>query len=133
MTGFPYLATLLSLVLVCSRMASKTNVYISGQTGADAEAIIFVHGLGGNATNFDPIIQHAGLEKQFKLLAFDLEGHGLTPLTGQEVSIASYVEALKGVMDDSGVQTAIIVGHSMGGVNLTYHSNSAQLTHSWSV
>jgi len=53
------------------------------------------------------------------VLTFDLEGHGLSPLYTTNISIESYAENVKNVMDGAGVQRAVIVGHSMGGLIVT--------------
>ena len=96
---------------------SGLNVNVSGNL--DGPAVIFIHGLGGNSTNFIPVIRHAQLGETYKIITFDLEGFGLSPLSGKEVSTESYVDSVKAVLDQASVDKATVVGHSMGGVSLT--------------
>lgn len=83
---------------------------------AAQEAILFIHGLGGSGANIGPVIEASGLASTRKIITFDLEGHGLSPLSGNEVSIANYAESARAVLDVHGVEKAVVIGHSMGGV-----------------
>ena len=80
------------------------------------EAILFIHGLGGSGANIGPVIDASGLASTRKIIRFDLEGHGLSPLSGNEISIVSYAESARAVLDVHGVEKAVVIGHSMGGV-----------------
>jgi len=77
------------------------------------EPTLFIHGLGGSRANIGPIIEASG---HVRLITFDLERHGLSPLSGNEVSIVNYAESAKAVFDVRGVEKAIVIGHAMGGV-----------------
>ncbi|EIW80238.1 alpha beta-hydrolase [Coniophora puteana RWD-64-598 SS2] len=83
-------------------------------TASDLAPVVFVHGLGGNSTNWGTLIDVSGLAKQRLVLVFDLEGHGLSPLQTTDISINGYADSLASVMDSAGIQSAVIVGHSMG-------------------
>ncbi|KAM0747624.1 putative hydrolase [Meredithblackwellia eburnea MCA 4105] len=89
--------------------------------------IIFIHGLGGSSSNWLPLIQVAKLEDSHNVIAFDLEGHGLSPLSGEDISIDGFAESVKGVLETVGAQKAVVVGHSMGGlVATTFASRYAE-------
>ncbi|ORY28180.1 putative hydrolase [Naematelia encephala] len=89
-------------------------------TGAESgDTIIFIHGLGGNSTNFAPLISASGVEKTYRVVTFDFEGHGLSPLSGDGLSIATIAESVKEVLDHVGAKTAVVVGHSAGGLVAT--------------
>ncbi|KIJ67186.1 hypothetical protein HYDPIDRAFT_107906 [Hydnomerulius pinastri MD-312] len=81
--------------------------------------ILFIHGLGGSSANFGPLIEASGLSLTHQIITFDLEGHGLSPLSGNEVSIMNYAESARSVLDAVGVEKATVIGHSMGGIIAT--------------
>ena len=62
------------------------------------------------------MITASNVEKTHKVIKFDLEGHGLSPLSGQDLSIPVYANSVKEVLDNAGVKQAVVVAHSMGGV-----------------
>lgn len=74
-------------------------------------AVVFVHGLGGATTFFDPLVP--ALEKELRLLRFDFEGHGRSPLTGP-FSVASLAEDTAKVIESLPEKRAHVVAHSMG-------------------
>ncbi|YCH15223.1 alpha/beta hydrolase [Arthrobacter sp. D1-17] len=45
---------------------------------------------------------------------FDLPGYGATPRPGHQVSVAEYAAFVAAVLADEGVQSCVVVGHSMG-------------------
>jgi pimeloyl-ACP methyl ester carboxylesterase len=83
--------------------------------GPQAPTIIFIHGLGGWHKNYEPIVRKAQLAKTHRIVYFDLEGLGLSPLTGSPITIETYAQSVKEVLDHVGVQRAVVIGHSMGG------------------
>jgi len=92
------------------------HVELTG-TASDLTPVVFVHGLGGSSTNWGPLLDVSGISKQRLVLTFDLEGHGLSPLHTTNISIEGYADSVASVMGHVGIQRAVIVGHSMGGVS----------------
>lgn len=84
-------------------------VEVSGQ----GDPVVMVHGLGGTCTFFDAIT--GSLTSSNQVVAFDLEGHGRSPLVGA-LSISSWVQDLGAVLDHVEAESASIVSHSMGTV-----------------
>lgn len=91
------------------------HVVVTGES--KGPTIVFIHGLGGWHTNFLPVLAASRIANTHRVVAFDLEGHGLSPGTGQPVSIDTFAESVKEVMDHVGAEKAVIVGNSMGGVS----------------
>lgn len=89
----------------------------AGETDAAKKTVIFVHGLGGSSTNYEALIDVTGLRDTHNVVSFDLEGHGLSPLSGEEVSVESYAQSVASVLDSVGAKSATVVAHSMGGVS----------------
>jgi pimeloyl-ACP methyl ester carboxylesterase len=78
--------------------------------------IIFIHGLGGNAELFTPLITATRLDQSHSLHSVDLEGHGLspTPLLSR-LSIESFAADINGVFESAGIMSdATIIAHSLG-------------------
>jgi pimeloyl-ACP methyl ester carboxylesterase len=91
------------------------------QSGLQHEtSVLLVHGLGQNASK-DWLNVIPALEKQFHVIALDLPGFGRS--FGEKGSFIpkNYARLLHQVRTDYGKESAIVVGHSMGGaVTLRY-------------
>jgi pimeloyl-ACP methyl ester carboxylesterase len=81
--------------------------------GGDGAPILFVHGLGGNWQNWLECLPRAALER--RAIALDLPGFGNSPMPDEEVSISGYAHFIDGFLDLLGIDSAVIVGNSMGG------------------
>ena len=83
--------------------------------------IVFVHGVCSASALYQPIIQLSGVRDKYRVVTYDLEGHGLSPLNDEsgDMDIEKWARTLGEVLDFVGVQRAVIVGHSVGGASLT--------------
>jgi pimeloyl-ACP methyl ester carboxylesterase len=79
-------------------------------------SIIFIHGLGGSAEFFAPLIQALHLESSHSIHTFDLEGHGESPTSPlSTLSIQSFAEDVNGIFEHANITTnATLIAHSMG-------------------
>lgn len=77
--------------------------------------ILFLHGFGGDLNNWQ--FNQDGLSEQHRTLALDLPGHGgsTKDLGGCHVHVGAFSNAVLGFMDTKGIETAHLVGHSLGG------------------
>jgi len=76
-------------------------------------AMVFVHGLGGAWQNWlENLPFFAG---GHRCVAMDLPGFGASGPVEGEVSIERYARAVKALLDELGVERAVVVGNSMGG------------------
>lgn len=89
------------------------------ETGAGARGLVFLHGVsGGSAGALDllPRITPPG----WRGLAWDMPGYGASaPMAVTDFD--SYALALQGLLDMAGLEQAVLVGHSMGGM-IALHS-----------
>lgn len=85
---------------------------ISYQVAGKGSPVMLVHGFGEDSRIWDD--QAAVLEKNFQLIIPDLPGSGKSGLTN-DVSMEGMARVLNQVLDDAGVDTCTMVGHSMGG------------------
>ena len=88
----------------------KTNYRIDGR---GPRWVAFVTGIANDLTMWDA--QAAALERDFRILRYDLRGHGGSEATPGDYSIAVLVSDLKAVLDSAGVGKASVVGLGLGG------------------
>jgi 3-oxoadipate enol-lactonase len=74
-------------------------------------AVLLVHGLGGTSNFYQP--QTDVLAETFQVIRPDLEGSGRSPVTGK-LSIDGLAADLAALLDELRVESARVVGHSMG-------------------
>ncbi len=82
--------------------------------GQGEPAFVFVHGWTSNRSAFSPQIEH--FSKTNRVVAIDLRGHGDSDKPkGKEYSIAAYADDVAYVIEQLGIERAVVIGHSMGG------------------
>jgi len=74
-------------------------------------AVLLVHGLGGTSNFYQ--VQADALAATHTVVRVDSAGAGRSDLA-EGISIESHAEDLLGVMDELGIESAAVVGHSMG-------------------
>ncbi len=86
--------------------------------GGTGLALIFLTGMGSSAYIFNKFAPR--FSDRFRVLALTRRGHGDsdTPETGYDAN--TLVEDIRQFMDCLGVETAILAGHSLAGVELTH-------------
>lgn len=84
--------------------------YQSGNTGK--EALVFVHGWTCDKSLWE---HQAPLFTKYRSLLIDLPGHGQSDKPEIEYSQELFARSVEAVLVAEGVETAVLVGHSMGG------------------
>ena len=75
--------------------------------------LLLVHGLGANLRTWDPLL--TSLRGSCELVLVDLPGHGRSaPLAGPQ-TVEAYADALASFVQLQGLETADLVGSSVGG------------------
>jgi pimeloyl-ACP methyl ester carboxylesterase len=80
-------------------------------SGSGTPVLIFVH--GGFCDRHDWNAQIRALTPRFRVVAFDLPGHGESAPPA-EASVAALGQALRGVNERYGGGRAVLIGHSLG-------------------
>ena len=75
--------------------------------------IVFVHGLGANATHFEHVVRP--LSRAYRVVGLDLVGCGWTRKPRVRYSVDLLRDHLLSFLDRRGIRRATLVGHSMGG------------------
>jgi pimeloyl-ACP methyl ester carboxylesterase len=77
------------------------------------EPVIFIHGLSGCWQNW--LEQLPLFARDHRVIAVDLPGFGQSEMPHKEISMTCYAEAIDELMEELDIETARIVGNSMGG------------------
>jgi pimeloyl-ACP methyl ester carboxylesterase len=85
--------------------------------------LILLHGALGSAAQFDPWLPL--LEKNFRVHAFDLEGHGSRAFADRPFRIAHFAENLADFLRENDLVGSDIFGYSMGGYVALYLARQA--------
>lgn len=83
---------------------------------AEKPAIVLLHGVGLDQTCWDA--QRPALAPHARVITYDLLGHGTCRKPEREINLHDYVEQLRELLDAEGLQKAILVGFSFGGLTL---------------
>jgi pimeloyl-ACP methyl ester carboxylesterase len=76
-------------------------------------AVVLLHGLGASTFAFRHNVP--ALTRRFRVVAVDLPGHGLSGRDAPDLSLSAQARYVTGLLDQLGIERAVVVGHSMGG------------------
>jgi pimeloyl-ACP methyl ester carboxylesterase len=84
--------------------------------GSGDPPLLLVHGFTGSVLDWTDVLP--GLAEQRRVIAYDHRGHGDSPNTGDlaTYTLDQLVADLEDVVDELGLQSFHLLGHSMGGV-----------------
>jgi pimeloyl-ACP methyl ester carboxylesterase len=86
-----------------------------GKKRSPKPPIVFVHGLGGNLTHFEYLAQP--FEKEgHRVCGLDLPGFGVSGKPQREYTVAYLAGAVVALLDHLKIPSAILCGHSLGGL-----------------
>lgn len=78
-----------------------------------ARAVLLLHGLASNLTRWSEFVEHTSLAGTHPLIRVDLRGHGDSPTRGP-IGIDYWCDDLMALLQAEAIDTAILVGHSLG-------------------
>lgn len=81
--------------------------------GSGDSVVLLLHGFGGSLDNW--IFNLAAIAENHRVLALDLPGHGLSDKSLPDSSISGMSAFVAKFLERLGVESAHVVGHSMGG------------------
>jgi len=97
-----------------SRHALIDGRRLAWREAGDGPALVFVHGMGGNARNWET--QYAQFSDRYRVIGWDAPGYGESDDWPTDVpTVADYTAMIAKLMDAVGVERAHMVGHSFGG------------------
>lgn len=83
------------------------------EAGEGPETVVFLHGIGGHLETF--CLNIAAHAQRYRVIAFDLLGHGYTAKPDGAYEIERYVEHTLRLFDVLGIERATLAGTSLGG------------------
>jgi pimeloyl-ACP methyl ester carboxylesterase len=83
-------------------------------TGSGPLTLVLTHGLAASGDTWRGIVER--LAPRYRVLTWDLRGHGQSPSPEGPYTIADLAGDLATVLDDAEIDRAVVVGHSAGGV-----------------
>jgi len=82
---------------------------------ADAPAIVLIHGFSHSLEAWEPWADR--LDQTYRLIRFDLPGHGLTgPRADEAYSVSDTVSQVSALLDEIAPEQFVIGGNSLGGL-----------------
>ena len=81
--------------------------------GEGDKTIVFIHGLSDSLEYWMPL--SSALKNDYKVLSYDLRGHGKSELGFSEFTMDMLVDDLHGLFEDLDIDKASLIGLSMGG------------------
>ncbi|MDQ0584552.1 alpha/beta fold hydrolase [Streptomyces rishiriensis] len=79
----------------------------------EGPALVLVHGIGDSSRTWAELIPD--LARTHTVIAPDLLGHGASDKPRADYSVAAYANGLRDLLSTLGIESATLVGHSLGG------------------
>ncbi len=87
------------------------NLYY--EASGNGQPLVFIHGLGSSTRDWE--LQVAEFSKTFKVITFDLRGHGQSDKPPGPYSMALFASDTANLLKALGIESANVVGLSLGG------------------
>jgi len=78
------------------------------------DPLVLIHGVGGRLEAWDGVVSH--LARRYRILRYDLRGHGESEKAAGPYDIADFVEDLSSLAAAVGFQRCHVAGFSLGGL-----------------
>jgi len=93
-------------------MVTINGFDIHHEVEGDGPTIVFVHGLGATSNVWHA--QRTTLSKYYRVIVYDRTGSGRSQKARDGYSINAWADELAGLLDHLAVESAVVVGHSLG-------------------
>ena len=93
--------------------ASQPNLYFVDEGDPNGLPVVFVHGFPFSHAMWTPQLE--AVAQKHRAIAYDLRGHGASPVGDGQYTIEGHVDDLIGLLDALKIERAVVVGLSMGG------------------
>ncbi|EST15029.1 PGAP1-like family protein [Pseudomonas putida S610] len=95
-------------------VAERTPAGTSFLSVGQGQPVVLIHGVGLNKEMWGG--QIVGLANDYRVIAYDMLGHGQSALPPADVGLEGYAAQLAEVLDHLQLSQAIVIGFSMGGL-----------------
>lgn len=96
--------------LTAERTPAGTSYLATGQ----GQPVVLIHGVGLNKEMWGG--QVVGLATQYRVIAYDMLGHGDSPRPEPGTELLVYADQLRELLDHLGLTQVTVIGFSMGGL-----------------
>ena len=96
-----------------NRVVEHRGCRLAYTVAGNGPSVLFIQGVGVHGAGWRP--QTSELSSAYTCITFDNRGMGQSQPIGAEVSVAQMADDARAVLDAAGVQSAHVVGHSLGG------------------
>jgi pimeloyl-ACP methyl ester carboxylesterase len=93
---------------------NNLTIHYQVEGSAGSPALVFVNSLGSDWRIWDEVVPH--FSGRFFVIRYDKRGHGLSDCPPGPYTIGTLADDLAGLLDDLGVNTAVPIGISVGGM-----------------
>ncbi|KFX71572.1 3-oxoadipate enol-lactonase [Pseudomonas taeanensis MS-3] len=98
------------MLLTAERTPAGTSYLATGQ----GQPVVLIHGVGLNKEMWGG--QIVGLAPHYRVIAYDMLGHGASPRPATGTDLLGYAEQLRELLEHLHLPQATIIGFSMGGL-----------------
>lgn len=95
-----------------ARLSTSVTLPYVEQGRRDGMPVVLLHGLTDSLRSFEPVLLH--LPQNIRAFALTVRGHGDADRPAEGYATESLANDVAAFMDDAGLPSAVIVGHSMG-------------------
>jgi len=90
------------------------DIQLYYEESGSGQPLVFIHGLGSSTRDWQ--LQIEAFSKDYRVIAFDVRGHGQSDKPPGPYSVKQFAEDTAALFDTLGIEPAHIVGVSMGGM-----------------
>ena len=95
-------------------MKIKANgIFVNYELVGNGKCLTLIHGMGSNLNSWR--YQVPAFSQHYKVLTYDVRGHGQTEANDEELTIELWVADLYALLKDLNINETFLLGHSMGG------------------
>src|SRR5689334_4710505 len=92
---------------------SIDNQEIFYEVTGNGKPVMLVHGFGEEGSVWQRQVDH--LKDHYQFIIPDLPGSGKSAMDNGQWTMDRFAEILKQILDEEGIRSCIMIGHSMGG------------------
>lgn len=98
--------------------SGKLDIYV--EEAGNGSPIVVLHTAGADSRQAHPLMADEGVTRRYRVIAFDLPGHGRSdpapgPVGSWSLTAELYGDVIEGVVDHLALESPILVGASMAG------------------
>tara|TARA_B100000676_G_scaffold306035_2_gene361467 strand:- start:642 stop:1436 length:795 start_codon:yes stop_codon:yes gene_type:complete len=97
-----------------TRTKSADGTTIRYQVDGQGPDLVLVHGVGSRLEAWDGVVK--SLQEDIRTVRLDLRGHGDSDKPAGRYELSDFVSDTIAVLDDLGIETCHLAGHSLGGL-----------------